>query len=180
MKIKTLLIFFLTLSFIALSSCNKNEIKEKYGKYSEDFVGEYTLTVTPLLKVINSDGEQDFPINPMEEVPCSMEQCDKSKNGLHIYVGRSAQNINLIANCDELGMYIYEGIIKTEVESEGYSEVNLDLVMPTTSHIEAPVNSYISMQTPVNGNLTYIMENDTIPYTLPVIGEIEVSGIKIE
>ena len=180
MKIRTLLICFLALSSLALSSCKKTEPKEKYGRYSEDFVGEYSLTVTPSLTTFSDGGEvQSFPISTLEDVPCIIDQCDKSNNGVHIYVGRTAQNINFIGNCDENGMYIYEGIIKTKIETEEYGELELDLVMPTTSHIEAPVNSYISMQTPVDGYVTYFMENDTVAITSKVLGEINVSGIKL-
>lgn len=180
MKIRTLLICFLALSSVALSSCKKTEPKEKYGRYSEDFVGEYSMTITPLLTTINDEGEeQSFPISPLEDVLCIIDQCVKSNNGVHIYVGRTAQNINFIGNCDKSGMYIYEGIIKTKIETEEYGEFELDLVMPTTSHIEAPVNSYISMQTPVDGYVTYFMENDTVAITSQVSGEINVSGIKL-
>lgn len=180
MKIKTLVICVLVLSFITLCSCNRTKQKERYGRYSEDFVGEYTITVTPLLKTVNSENvEHDFTINPIDEVPLSIEQCHQSNNGLHLYVGRTEQNINFIANCDEFGMYIYEGIIKTEIDTEEYGEIELDLVMPTTSHIDAPVNSYISVQFPVSGYITYFMENDTVATTSQVIGDIKASGYKI-
>lgn len=181
MKIKTLAVCLWALSFITLSSCNRTQQKEKYGRYSEDFVGEYTMTITPLLKTVTSDDvEHDFPLNPIDEVPLTIEQCDQSNNGLHLYVGRTEQNINFIGNCDENGMYIYEGAIKTEIDTEEYGEIELDLIMPTTPHIEAPVNSYISMQVPVSGYVTYFMENDTVATTSQVIGDIKASGFKID
>lgn len=181
MKIKNISIGLIVLFFIVLSSCNEIEEKEKYGRFSEDFVGEYILTVTPTLKISSQEyGEQDFPIAPMEEVPCTIDQCDLSNNGVHIYPGRSADNIKLIGNCDKNGMYIYESNLTINTDTEEFGTIKLELTMPTTSPVEAPESSYISMQVSVSGNVSYTLENDTIATIATISGDIIVSGIKLE
>lgn len=170
MKIKTFLIAVMAFLYVTMTSCND-------GKYAEAFVGDYDLEISPMLKI---NGEQDMSITSFKDVSCLIEKCINSKNGLHIYIGPTNMNLNFIANCDEFGMSIYEGRFNGELNTLEYGKIKLNITSSVVPHIDAPVNGYLSWQTPISGEVEYYMENDTIMTKSEVSGYVDFSGINIE
>lgn len=169
MKIKSLLVCMLAVVAISLSSCKKDDVN-----YAENFVGTYSMTLTPSITanatavlsipIPGMDGEIDVPkellnnIIPFEDfesfdgVKCTIKETVSNSVTVSIFV-ENVPLFNIKGTCDEAGMHLdtykFDQIIPAG-EELGDLDLNISLGSAT---VAAPTNGKISWTTTLAGTI---------------------------
>lgn len=190
MKIKTLLVCFLAVCTLSLTSCKKNK------DYTENFVGSYELTMTPNLELsVVSDipGMEDMldindigAIEPIEGVLCNISKVgdDNDVNVTLSYEedGQIVPIFVLSGTCDEVGLNLKSSTINQAltVEETGIFEMNINLTVGSST-IAAPVNGKISWTSGLNGAINLEIPTEmgiNVPVSLNITGNLDIVGTK--
>lgn len=170
MKIKTLLVCFLTVAAISLTSCKKEN-------YAEKFVGNYVATATPNLTITAPGAEPEvIEAEPMEgltfsiaqvgetqdvtvvfSIPeLSLEDLDITEEELAAMGIEIPESIVLNGTCDETGLHMnglaFEQTLTLPLFDGMNFDVTIDLGLGNAT-IAEPVNNKISWNSTVSGKI---------------------------
>ncbi len=172
MKIKTLLVFFLAVCAMSLTSCNK-------GKYVQNYVGTYNMTVTPVLTMTLMGEQQDFPTDAIGGFVCVISQIENSAE-VSVTITENAAGATPLfeatAECDELGMHINEVQINETMSDETFGNMDMNVIVKSATALE-PVGGQISWESNVGGSIG--MNVMGIKIEAPLTGKIGFVGTRI-
>ena len=168
MKIKTLLVCFLAVAALSLTSCKKEN-------YAEKFVGNYVATVTPNLTISSSEiGSEAVEAEPIEGIAFTIAQVGETQDvtltfpipefaleDLEITEEELAamgielpEAIVLSGTCDETGLHCGGLSFDQTLTLPLYEGMNLDITINLSlgnETIAEPVNNTISWNSAVSG-----------------------------
>lgn len=197
MKIKTLLVCFLAVCTLSLTSCSK-----KNKDYTENFVGNYDLTITPSALEMSVDSDVDIPgldemigeslagdlsdIGTLDGVLCNIS---KVGNGNDVNVTLSVKEEGQViplgvikGSCDEVSLQLNSMTINQTLSDEmtGIGDVSIKLTLGSSA-IQTPVNGKISWTSGLTGSIGMDIPTEmgiNIPITLNITGNLDMLGTK--
>ena len=189
MKIKTLLVCFLAVCAVSLTSCKKNK------DYTENFVGNYTLTMTPNFELsVESDipGMEDMldisdmgAIEPIEGVSCNIAKVGDG-NDVNVTLsmtedGKVVPLGVLSGTCDEVGLNLKSMTINETISGEitSMGDLSLELTLGSST-IAEPVNGKINWTSGVDGKVVISIPTGVVdvPVTVVITGIVNFVGTK--
>lgn len=164
MKFKSLLVCLLTVCAIALSSCGKEE------NYAENFIGTYTMTMTPSISMSIAGIETETPVEAIDGIKCTIKETTKNSVVVTLLDGNTPIFV-FNGNCDETGMHLKTYTINEEMYlGEEYGDIDMNLTFGSATVAE-PVNGKISWTTSLTGTIG--MEMEVTPgFTMPIEAEL--------
>lgn len=183
MKIKTLLVCFLAVCAVSLSSCKKDK------DYTADFVGNYDLTITPSITMEVMGSEEALDGEAMEGMTCAIAKTvDNNVSMTIVYTdeetGVPAPVVVLNGKCDETGLNLESKTIVQSLELGGLTDLgfeNMDInVTIGSASISAPVNGVISWTSGINGTIGVEIPTEigTMPLDIALNGSLSCVGTK--
>lgn len=183
MKIKSLLVCMLAVVAISLSSCKKDDVN-----YAQDFVGTYSMTLTPSITAtatVPVPGMGELPIEEeyfesFDGVKCTIKET--VPNSVTVNIG--VENVPLFiikGTCDEAGMHLETYKFNQTIpagEELGNLALNISLGSAT---VAAPTNGKISWTTTLAGTLGMDMEvmpGVVVPIEAELAGNMAFAGTK--
>ncbi len=189
MKVRTFLVCFLAVCAVSLTSCKGNK------DYTEKFVGNYELTLTPNMEIIV---ESEIPgienllnlgamgsMEPMDDVLCSIEKVGED-NDVKVTLsyeddGEVLPLFAFTGTCDKTGLCLNSLTFSESVVGDmtDMGDVTMEMTIGSST-IEAPVNGKINWTSSVSGvmNLNISTELIELPITINITGTIDFVGVK--
>lgn len=170
MKIKSLLVCFLAVVTIALSSCGEEE------DYAADFLGSYAGVISGEISFMMGEVSQKIPFDTLENYYCSITRVGEANNvTVTITDGESPFFISN-AVCDETGMHLGEMTL-TEIFTHDYlGEVSGNMTLGSTA-VSTPANGIINWTSAITGSIT--MNVMGVPVESSIEGSLTFEGNKI-
>lgn len=141
---KKLLVCLLALCALTFTSCNPEPIV-----YANDYVGEYTLTMTPSLTLVGLDG---IELTAVAVTDCEITKISDNSVKIYIY---DENKIDCVINgrCDENGLHLENfeyKIYTSEYIEEDYFQLTMiiDLLLGGVT-VNKQYNGNISWESPV-------------------------------
>lgn len=177
MKIKSLLVCMLAVVAISLSSCKKDDVN-----YAENFVGTYSMTLTPSITATLPSGEE-LPIEDFDSfdgVKCTIKETVSNSVTVSIFV-ENVPLFNIKGTCDEAGMHLdtYK-FDQTIPAGEELGDLALNISLGSAT-VAAPTNGKISWTTTLAGTLGMDMEvmpGVVVPIEAELAGNMAFAGTK--
>lgn len=177
MKVKSLFFCLIAVFAVTLSSCDKDNNKDKVVvvNYADDFKGTYTMTMKPSISMKIVGIESETPIESIEvSGKCVIASAIKDKTVVTLYDENDTPMLLFAGTCDNTGMHLSSYDVAQEDlylgEELGYVSMNITLGSAT---VAKPTNGVISWATALTGTIG--MEKEVAPgFSVPV--EAELSG----
>lgn len=181
MKIKSLLVCMLAVVAISLSSCKKDDVN-----YAQDFVGTYSMTLTPsITATVPVPGMGELPIEEeyfesFDGVKCTIKETVSNSVMVTIVV-ENVPLFNIKGTCDEAGMHLetYK-FNQTLPTGEELGDLALNISLGSAT-VAAPTNGKISWTTTLAGTLGMDMEvmpGVVVPIEAELAGNMAFAGTK--
>ena len=169
MKIKTLLVCFLAVATIALSSCGKEK------DYAADFVGNYEVAMSGEISLTIGEVSQDVPFDTDESYFCSITRVGDDNNVTVTITDGETPFFISNAVCDETGMNLNGMTFEETISDEEIGEIGVNLSLGSTT-VSAPVNGNIYWTSSLTGTVSMNMMG--FPVESEVEGSLTFAGKK--
>lgn len=169
MKLKTILVCFLAVCAVSLTSCKKEN-------YAEKFVGTYNMSITPSVSIEIMGQQQQIGGNEsIDGLKCTIAQVGETQD-VTITITDAEMPIVLNATCDETGMVLKSMTISETIQdAEELGEITLDVTVGGAT-AAVPTNGNITWTSSVTGKIG--MNLMGMPIESELSGNVKFNGIK--
>lgn len=172
MRFKTLLLCFLAVCAVSLTSCKKEKNENNKEDYTKNFVGSYDMTIKSIRNIHNLENDQLVVDTINEKGMCNIVQVGDSQNvtltmDIPTFVPIT---FDINGTCNENGIVLNEYNIQYMEEEGALSYV------VKASTMQLPVDGKITWESEYSGEC--IIEQLGIPVHIPMDGVFTFEGTK--